>query len=338
MRRKQGEAAARAIGWTISALFVLVPGATAAAGIRVPSCAQFVGYGQRWVGLDEAFASQVLGLPLYALTDADIALIEETLRDCAHAAATAEERTLLEEDLRHVSLLRSARARVRRAFADFDHAKKSAEPKLEQLAAKIDALPATASSRAAIEDAQATVSAIFFELEQKRLQAQVKEPLAEDYPPYATVMAALARKREAYGAQAQRQLFTEAAEAIAQRGPEVERLGLPPAMQDAAIILESVDSGKDVRWLTLRQWAALALNNSENTSVSVLRHAHAAESEPLVIEVVRPGYGRAEFAFRREQDQLRVVQSGLDGRLLDIDTPERRREAIALLLAVARQR
>ena len=335
MRRRQLEAVARAIGWT--ALFVLVPGAAAAAAIHVPSCAQFVEYGQKWVGLDEAFAAQVLGVPLYALTDADIALIEQTLRDCAHAAATAEERTLLEEDLRHVSLLRSARARVSRALADFDRAKKKAQPKLEQLAAKIDALPATASSRAAIEDAQATVSAIFFELEQKRLQAQVKAPLAEDYPPYSTVMAALARKREAYGAQAQKQLFTEAAEAMAQHGPEVERLGLPPAMRDAAIILEDIDAGRDVRWLTLRQWTALALSNSENTSVSVLRHPHA-DSEPLIIEIVRPGYGRAEFAFRRERDQLRIVQSGLDGRLLDIDTPERRREAIILLLAVATQR
>lgn len=325
-------------GWLLALGAGLLPTAVAAAEMTVPTCAQFIEYGQKWVGLDEAFAAQVLGLPLYALSDADVAHIETTLRECASAAGSADERALLEEDLRHVALLRAARERVRRALADFDSAKKKAQPRLEQLAAKLDDLPALPSSRAAVDDAQATVSAIFFELEQKRLRAQVKEPLAEDYPAYSRVVAALARMRRAYAAQAQRQLITEAEDALERHRPEVERLGLPAEAQDATIILKSVDAGGDVRWLTLRQWVALVLSNDENSAVRVLSRDRLAGGETLAIEVVRPGYGTAEFAFRPDGPDLLVVRSGLDGHLLGIDTPVRCNETNSLLLAVAKRR
>ena len=314
-----------------------VPAANAAAvELRVPTCAEFVGYGQKWVGLDENAAAQVLGVPLYALTDADIDLIDKSLRNCVDAARTADEKAILLQDLKHVSTLRAERDHVRRAFAEFESAKKEAGPKLEQIAAKLDALSSGPKSRSAVEDAQATVSAIFFELEQKRLRAQVKEPLGEDFPAYSRAVAALARKRQAYAAEAQKQLLADAKDALERHRADLQRLGLPSEALDAAIILEQIDTGRDVRWLTLRQWVALLLSNPENTAVRVLPRAQDDRAGLLRIEVVRPGYSTAEFGFRQQELELHVVESGVDGHLAAIDTADRRRETNGLLLAVAR--
>lgn len=309
--------------------------ASAASAVRVPSCAQFIDFGARWVGIDEAVAAQVLDVPLYALTDADIELIAKSLRRCLAAAGTPEEAALLKEDMKHLPSLKAARDRVRRAFADFAAAKKRAQQRLEQIAARIDSLPPTPRNRGAVDDAEATVSAIFFELEQKRLRAQVKQPLTESYPPYAMATAALARKRQVYAEQMQTQLVSQAQEAFDRHHAEFDRLDLPAEAQDATILLEDIDAGKSVRWLTLRQWAALVLDNSENSAV-LLRRNRAGDASSFAIEVVRPGYGAAEFGFRQDGRDLLVAQCGVDGMLGDIDTPDQRREANSLLLAVAK--
>jgi len=117
----------------------------------------------------------------------------------------------------------------------------------------------------------------------------------------------------------------------------VERLGLPADAMDATIILEQIDAGRDVRWLTLRQWAALLLNNPETSAVRVTPSDRPNEAGIIAVEVVRPGYSTAEFGFRRDGRDLRVVESGVDGDLAQIDTPERRQETNDLLLAVARE-
>ncbi len=327
---------ARRAGLLLALCAVPTAGA-AAAELRVPTCAQFIDYGQKWVGLDDVGAAQVLGVPLYALTDADIDLVDKSLRNCLSAAETADDKTLLRQDLNQVPTLRAARDRVRRALADFDSAKKEAQPKLEQIAGKLNAMPPSLRSRAAVEDAQATVSAIFFELEQKRLRAQVTQPLSDDFPAYSKVEAALARKRRAYAAQAQTQLLADAKDALEHHRPELERLGLPAEALDATIILKDIDAGRDVRWLTLRQWAALILSNPENTKVRVLPRDRASDADTLAIEVVRPGYSTAELGFRRQGGDLLVVESGVDGHLDAIDTPDQRQEANDLLLATARE-
>lgn len=306
------------------------------AGLHIPTCAEFVDYGQKWVGLDETAAAQVLGLPLYALSDDDIDLIDKSLRNCLTAARGADEKTVLQQDLKQMPTLRAERNHVRRALADFESAKKQAEPKLEQIAARLNAMPSSPKSRTAVEDAQATVSAIFFELEQKRLRAQVKEPLSENFPAYSKVLAALGRKRRAYAAQAQKQLLADAQDALQRHRQEVEHLGLPADALDATIVLEQIDAGRDVRWLTLRQWAALLLSNPENTSVRVMPSDRPDKAGIVAVEVVRPGYSTAEFGFRRDGQDLLVVESGVDGHLAGIDTPERRQETNDLLLAVAR--
>ncbi len=315
----------------------LAPAARAEAPVHVPTCALFLDFGARWVGLDEAVAAEVLGLPLYALTDADIDLVAKGLQACLAKADTPEAKAVLEEDMKHMSSLTAARNRVRRAFADFQAAKKQAQPKLEQLAARIDDLPPTPRSRGAVDDAEATVSAIFFELEQKRLRAQVKQPLADDDPAYARAVAAIARKHEAYAEQARQEVLGMAQGALDQHGAEVARLDFPPAALDATIILQNIDAGRPVRWLTLRQWAALVFGNPENTALKVARGETGAPAD-IKIEVVRPGYSRAEFAFRQDGHDLLLVQSGVDGRLGDIDTLDKRREANDLLLAVVQQR
>lgn len=129
--------------------------------LRVPSCAQFVDFGARWVGIDEAAAARVLGVPLYALTDGDIDRIARSLQICLAAADTKQAAALLKEDVAHMPSLRAARDRVLRAFTEFAAAKKVAEPKLLRLAARIDALPTTPRARGALDDAEATVSAVF---------------------------------------------------------------------------------------------------------------------------------------------------------------------------------
>jgi hypothetical protein len=319
------------------ALGAVLPDVTrAASAVHVPSCALFLDFGARWVGLDEAVAAQVLGVPLYALTDADIDLVAKALQNCLAAADTPEAVAVLKEDMKHMSSLTAARDRVRRAFADFAAAKKQARPRLEQIAARLDSLPTTPRSRGAVDDAAATISAIFFELEQKRLRAQVAQPLAEDFPPYATALAALARKRGVYAEQAQEQLVSQAQEAIDRQHAEVNHLGLPAEAQDATIILEDVDGGKRVRWLTLRQWAALVFDNAENSAVKLIGRDRIGDTWSFAIEVVRPGYGAAEFGFRQDGRDLLLTQCGVDGKLGDVDTPDKRREANSLLEAVAK--
>lgn len=310
----------------------------AESAVRVPSCAQFIDFGARWIGIDEAVAAQVLGVPLYALTDADINLVANGLQACIAAADTPETKALLQENVKHIPSLRAARDRVRHAFADFDAAKRAAKPKLVQLAARVDALPATPRSRGAIDDAEATVSAIFFELEQKRLRAQVTEPLTENYAPYAVAMAAIARKHAAYAEQEQEQLLGQAQGAFERQRAAFDRLGLPAEALEATIILQDIDAGKSVRWLTLRQWAALTLDNAENTDVKVEPRSRPGEAAAFTVEVVRPGYGTAEFGFRQDGRDLLLVQSGVDGKLADIAGPDKRREANELLVAVARER
>jgi hypothetical protein len=320
----------------VAVLLALSGAAEAAtAELHIPTCAQFLDIGQKWVGLDEAVAAEVLGLPLYELSDADIDRIDESLRDCAHDAGGSDEKATFEEDRKQVPVLRAARNRVRRAFADFTSAKKNSQRKLEEIAAKLDALPASPASRGAVEDAQATVSAIFFELDQKRVRAQVKETLVQDFPAYSEVMAAVARKRRAYILQEQNQLETNAAEALERHRAEFERLSLPTEAQDATIILQEIDAGKDARWLTLRQWAALLLSNHENTSVKAEQQRPAGDPPILAFEIVRPGYSTAEFGFRLQGQDLLLVESGTDGHLDPIDTSSERQEANSLLLAVA---
>lgn len=315
----------------------LASAARAESAVRVPTCALFLDFGTRWIGLDEAAAAEVLGVPLYALTDADIDLVAKGLQACLAKADTPDAKAVLEEDMKHMSSLTSARNRVRRAFADFEAAKNKAQSKLEQIAARIDGLPPTPRNRSAVNDAEATVSAIFFELEQKRRRAQVKRPLADDYPAYAAALAALGRKHEAYAEQARQEVLGAAQGALERHRAEVARLDLPPEALDATIILQDIDAGRPVRWLTLRQWAALVLDNAENTALTVGPRG-VGEPAAITAEVVRPGYSTAEFAFRQDGGDLLLVQSGVDGHLGEIDTPQQRREANDQLLAVVRQR
>jgi hypothetical protein len=317
------------------AVLLAVCAQPAAAALRIPSCAQFVEFADKWVGIDEVIAAEVLGLPLYQLTNADIDAIAAALRQCMAAASSPQEKALLAEDAKHIPSLRAARDRVRRAGADFDKAKAKAAPKLEQLAAKIDALAPTPRSRVAVDDAAATVSAMFFELEQKRLRAQVKESLTDNFPAYADAMAALARKHQAYAEASRKQLLALAADAYERHRTEFDRLALPAAAQDATIILQGLYRGTDVRWLTLREWTSLVLANRANQST--LFREDAAKGE-LDFEVVRPGYGAAEFGFRQEGRDLVLARSGVDGKLDDIASPERRRQANNLLIEVARGR
>jgi len=330
--------AVRVLPLTSLALSIWLPSAAGAApAVRVPTCAQFVDFGARWVGIDEVAAAQVLGVPLYALTDADIDVLANSLQDCLAAADTPEAAALLREDIKHIPSLKAARERVRRAFADFEAAKRKAQPRLEQIAARLDSLPSTPRYRGAVGDAEATISAIFFELDQKRLRAQVKQPLTESYPPYAAAMAALARKHQLYAEQEQKQLLSQAQDALLRHGTEFDGLGLPAEALDATIILEDVDGGKSVRWLTLRQWAALVLDNTENSAVTVEPRDRAGAAA-FAVKVVRPGYGTAEFGFRQDGRDLVLVESGSDGRLADIEAADKRREANDLLLAVVKQR
>ena len=102
--------------------------ARADAAVQVPSCAMFLDFGERWIGLDEATAAEVLGVPLYALTDADIDLVAKGLQACLAKADTPEAKAVLQEDMKHMSSLTAARNRVRRAFADYEAAKKKSSP------------------------------------------------------------------------------------------------------------------------------------------------------------------------------------------------------------------
>jgi hypothetical protein len=310
--------------------------ARAASTLRIPTCAMFLDLGERWIGIDETVAAEILGTRLYALTDDDIDRITKSLQACADAAGTPDAKRVLTEGMKQIPSLRAARNRVRHAFADYEAAKKKAEPKLEQIAARLDGMTPTPRNRSAVDDSEATISAIFFELEQRRQRAQVRAPLGEDYPAYAAALAALARKHEAYAEQARQELLGLARDALQRHRDDVARLGLPPEALDAAIVLQGIDAGRPVRWLTLRQWAALVFDNPENTTVRV-GHGNGTPAS-LTVEVVRPGYDTAEFAFRHDGQDLVLAQSGVDGHLREIDTPPQRREANDLLLAVVRPR
>jgi hypothetical protein len=307
-----------------------------AAEMTAPTCAQIADFGRNWVGLDEERLSQALGVPLYQLTDSDIDRIKQTMERCLQASDKAEDGMVLSQEIKGIASLRAARDRVARAYGAFESALKKAGPKLEQLATKIDALPATPASRIAVDDAEATVSATFFELEQKRTRAQVSKTLADDFSPYAAAVAALARKHQAYAEAARHELVADAQEAYEKHRTEFDRLALPAAAQDATIILEGMDAGGDVRWLTLRQWTALVLGNPQVGSVQ----ATAKAGDGVVVEfaVIRPGYGPAAFAFRRDGRDLRLMLAAADGRAGDAPSLDDRRLANRLLIDVARAR
>jgi hypothetical protein len=316
---------------------VLLDPRVARAQLRVPDCETFVDIGRRWVGIDEERAAQVLGVPLHDLSNDDIDQIRDALRRCLAAATVKDDKLLLQQDLKQIPALRAARDQVRRAFLDFEKAKKEAKPRLERIAATLDASPANAENRSALSEAEANVSAIFFELEQKRLRAQASAPLIDSYPPYRDAMAALARKEDAYGEEARKQLIAHAQEAFERRRGQFDQLNLPADAQDATIILEGigVNGAKSVRWLTLRQWASLVLDNLASSGAAIVPSSPGSD---FTIEVLRPGYGPAEFGFHRDGRDLLLVRVGRDGQLSDIKTLEDRRGANRLLLEVVRSR
>src|SRR5271170_2375711 len=74
----------------LTGLALAVGLAGAAAAVRVPSCAQFIDFGSRWVGIDEEAAARVLATPLYELSNADIDLITKGLQTCLDAASSPQ--------------------------------------------------------------------------------------------------------------------------------------------------------------------------------------------------------------------------------------------------------
>lgn len=315
-------------------LFVLPP-ALAQEALRVPSCEQFLQIGRRWVGIDQDRAAQMLNVPLSELTNDGIERIREALERCLKAAQSMDDKLLLQQDLRQIPDLRVARDHARRAMADFEAAKREARPRLERIATSLDAMAATPANRTSVNDAEANLSAVFFELEQMRLRAQVKTPLADDFPPYREAMAALMRKDEAYAEEARKELLARAEDAFERHRMEFDRLTLPLNAQDSAIILQGIGAAasKSVRWLTLRQWISLVLDNRATSAVNV---PPSAADGTFAVEVVRPGYGNAEFRFHEDGRDLLLSEVGEDGRLAAIATPEERRRANRLLLEVAR--
>ena len=314
---------------------VALPGAAAQDALSVPSCELFLQIGRRWVGIDQERATQVLKVPLSELTNDGIERIRQALERCLKAAQSQDDKLLLEQDLKQIPDLRRARDRARRAMDDFAAAKRAARPKLERIATSLDAIAATPANRTTFNDAEANLSATFFELEQKRLYAQVKTPLVEDFPPYREAMAALMRKDEAYAEEARKELLARAEDAFERHRDQFDRLALPLDAQDSAIILQGIGptAAKSVRWLTLRQWMSLVLDNRATSAVNV---SLGTTERTFVVEVVRAGYGNAEFRFHEEGRDLLLSDIGEDGRLADITTPEERRRANRLLLEVAR--
>jgi hypothetical protein len=306
-----------------------------AADVHVPTCEEFIGIGRYWVGIDQDRAARLFGVPLRDLADRDIDLIGAALRQCLAAASSSDDKTLLTDDVRQVRSLRVARDRARRSYSDFEAAEKRQRPKLERLAATLDALPPNASSRGAVADAAATISAIFFELEQKRVTAQDPTPLIDGYPAYRDAMAALARKDQAYAEEARKELLAKAGDAYEHHRDQFERLKLPADAEDATIILRGINAGTDVRWLTLRDWLSLALANPQVTSVAIIPGASDAE---FTVDIVRPGYGSADFALRQDGRDLQLVRYGQDGRMRETNTPDDRRKANGLLISVVKDR
>jgi hypothetical protein len=313
----------------------VLPPAGAQEALSVPSCELFLQIGRRWVGIDQERAAQVLKVPLSELTNDGIERIRQALERCLKAAQSQDDKLLLQQDLKQIPNLRVARDHARRAMDDFAAAKRAARPKLERIAASLDALAATPANRTAFTDAEANLSAMFFELEQKRLYAQVKTQLADDFPPYREAMAALMRKDEAYAEEARKELLAHAEDAFERHRAQFDQLALPLDAQDSAIILQGIgaSAAKSVRWLTLRQWISLVLDNRATSAVNV---SPGAADGNFVVEVVRPGYGNAEFRFHEDGRDLLLSEIGEDGRLIAIAAPEERRRANRLLLEVAR--
>jgi len=148
-------------------------------------------------------------------------------------------------------------------------------------------------------------------------------------------MAALMRKDEAYAEEARKELLARAEDAFERHRAEFDRLALPLDAQDSAIILQGIGAAaaKSVRWLTLRQWISLVLDNHATSAVNV---SPGAADGNFVVEVARPGYGNVEFRFHEDGRDLLLSDIGEDGRLAEIGTPEVRRRANRLLLEVAR--
>lgn len=321
-----------------AAIVLALPGQPAAAErVKIPTCEQFAAFGRNWVGLDEDRASRDLGLPLYELTNADIDLISQAIRRCQAAAATPPDKAVFADLLTHVRSLTAARDRVVRAFSDFEAAKKKAAPKFQAITAKLKSLQATPANRAAVDDAQAEISRLYFGLEEKRNHAQVRETLAESFKPYADTLGALARKRQELAESARLALIAAAEEAVGARRAEFEHLNVPEVSQDATIILEGADVGADVRWLTLRQWASFVLKNTGVDSLSVMRDADA-DPRLVAFKIVRPGYGDVIVTFQQDGRELHVVRTEVDGVVRKIATPADREQTIALLISVAKPR
>jgi hypothetical protein len=329
------QAALVALSFLQAAQFAVVQPAVAQDALSVPSCELFLQIGRRWVGIDQERATQVLKVPLSELTNDGIEHIRQALERCLKSAQSQDDKLLLQQDLKQIPDLRRARDRARRAMDDFAAAKRAAQPRLERIATSLDAMAATPANRTAVNDAEANLSAMFFELEQKRLYAQVKTPLAEDFPPYRDAMAALMRKDEAYAEEARKELLARAEDAFERHRAPFEQLALPLNAQDSAIILQGIGAtaAKSVRWLTLRQWISLVLDNRATSAVNV---SPGATDGTFTIEVVRPGYGNSEFRFHEDGRDLLLSDLGEDGRLAEITTPEDRRRANRLLLEVAR--
>lgn len=336
-RADMGETPLRAVVRGALALLALplCSAVASADDLHVPTCQQFIELGRNWVGIDQDRAARSLGLPLRDLTNRDIDRLSGAIRQCLAAATSTDEKTLLTDDLRQVPSLRSARDRARKSYADFVAAEKKQRPKLEHLATTLDALPPSPSSRSAVADAAATISAIFFELEQKRVSAQDATALMDGYPPYRDAMAALARKDQAYAEEARKELLAKAGDAYERHRDQFDRLDFPGGTEDATIVLRGINAGTDVRWLTLREWGALALANPQVSSVKVRPGSSDAE---FTVEIMRPGYGAAAFTLRQDGRDLQVVRFGQDGRMRDTETQEDRRKANGLLIAVVKDR
>jgi hypothetical protein len=321
------------------AIALAVPGPAAWADrINIPTCKQFIDYGRNWVGLDQDFVSRILGLPLYQLTNDDIDAIGQAMKRCLAGASTSDDKEILTDELKRLKSLTVTRDRVRRAFSAFESAKKQAAPKLQQITAKLDALKGGSADRAAVDEAQATISGIYFQLDEKRNSAQVREPLSESFKPYMDALDALARKRRGFAESARLALVAAAEEAFGTHHAEFERLGVPEVSQDAAIVLEGADAGADVRWLKLRQWASLVLKNAGADSLSLMRGDDPAAPALIAFKVVRPGFGDVIFTFRQDGRDLHLVRTRVDGVLHEVATPDDQQQAISLLISVAKSR
>jgi hypothetical protein len=80
----------------------------------------------------------------------------------------------------------------------------------------------------------------------------------------------------------------------------------------------------------------LVLGNPQVGSVQAT--AKAGEGVVVEFSVIRPGYGPAAFAFRRDGRDLRLMLVAADGRAGDAPSLDDRRLANRLLIDVARAR